>query len=58
MSPEKKASVIVIPSVRSYDRELASMYQRRSALDSLIASLETYERFRAKSETGRKRKTA
>ncbi len=42
----------------SYHRELRNLYARRSAIDTLIQSLETYDRFRertaARSSSGRK----
>jgi len=43
--PEKKASLFVLPS-RSLKKELDYLYARLSALDSLIASLRDYSRFK------------
>jgi len=41
MSSSKKATVEMSPE-RDYRRELEFLYARRSAIDSLIASLEEY----------------
>ena len=46
MLSAKKSNVTLNP-VRNYDRELDQLYARRSAIDSLIASLEEYDRYRA-----------
>lgn len=42
----KKSNVTLNP-VRNYERQLEQLYARRSAIDSLIASLEEYDRYRA-----------
>ena len=42
----------------SYHKKLEFLYARRSTLDTLIETLEQYDRFQAMSEQGRKRKTA
>jgi hypothetical protein len=47
----------VLP-IRNLDKQLEDLYARRSAVDSLIQSLEDYERFRARRFDVRKRKTA
>jgi hypothetical protein len=47
----------VLP-IRDLDRQLEDLYARRSAVDSLIQSLEDYERFRARTFDIRKRRTA
>jgi len=39
-------------------KELQFLYARRSAIDTLIQSLERYDRFRARSPEIRKQKTA
>ena len=39
-------------------KELQFLYARRSAIDTLIQSLERYDRFRARSQEIRKQKTA
>jgi hypothetical protein len=39
-------------------KELEFLYARRTAIDTLIQSLEQYDRFRAKAEEIRKLKTA
>ena len=41
----KRADVTKDP-VPDYERELAILYARRSAIDALIESLEEYDRFR------------
>lgn len=51
----KKAPVVVLPGP-SYQQELERLYERRSAIEALIESLEEYERF-LKAVDG-KRKTA
>jgi hypothetical protein len=44
---------------RTYRKELEYLYARRSAIDTLIQSLEEYDRFRAiRGENNRQRKTA
>ena len=39
-------------------KELQFLYARRSAIDTLIQSLERYDRFRVRSQEIRKQKTA
>ncbi len=53
----KKTPIIPI-NTPTYSKRLEDLYARRSTLDNLIQTLEQYDRFRAKSEQGRKRKTA
>ena len=53
----KKAPVVMAP-VGAYQKELQYLYERRMAIDTLIESLQTYERYRAKSIAGEKRKSA
>jgi hypothetical protein len=53
-----KKSAVTINTVRDYQRELEHLHARKSAIDSLIASLEEYERFRAVKPTDRDRKSA
>jgi hypothetical protein len=42
----------------SYQRELEVLYARRSAIDSLIKSLQTYDRYRAQHSDLQSRKFA
>ena len=37
--------------IRNYQRELEQLYARRSAIDSLITSLEEYDRYKAAAPT-------
>jgi hypothetical protein len=53
----KKLLVTLTPP-RGFQKELKYLYQRRSAVDTLIRSLEDYDRFREKALQGRKPKTA
>jgi hypothetical protein len=46
MLPGKKSTVTLNP-VRNYQRELEYLYARRSAIDAVINSLESYDRYRA-----------
>jgi hypothetical protein len=57
MSSAKKSPIVLTP-IRGVRRELEFLYARRYAIDSLIESLETYDRYRAKDIDGRKRKSA
>jgi hypothetical protein len=58
MSPEKRVPVVLTP-VRGFKRELEHLYARRTAIDTLIRSLEAYDRFyRVRSVGERKCKTA
>jgi hypothetical protein len=59
MLPGKKVPVL-IDTARNYKLELEVLYNRRSAIDALIASLEDYDRYRASSSTrvGPQRKSA
>ena len=56
-SPEKRSSLVVLP-LRGFRRELEQLYARRSAIETLIESLERYERSQMKTEDQRKRKSA
>ena len=56
-SPVTSITQPVLP-LRGFGRQLQDLYARRSAIETLIASLEDYERFRAKRFDPRKRKTA
>ena len=47
----------VVP-IRGYGRQLESLYARRSAVETLIRSLEDYQRFRAQRMESRESKTA
>jgi hypothetical protein len=47
----------VVP-IRGFGRQLESLYARRSAVETLIRSLEDYQRFRAKRTEPRESKTA
>ena len=53
----KKASMSTSPS-REHRKQLQYLYARRTAIDTLIQSLEEYDRFRALRIAGRKRKSA
>jgi hypothetical protein len=58
MSPEKRVPIVMIPT-RGFKRELERLYARRTAIESLIRSLEDYDRsYRVRSVTERKRKSA
>ena len=46
------------PAVHAYRMELEYLYARRSAVDSLIESLEDYDRFRETRTDESKRQTA
>jgi hypothetical protein len=61
--PAKKGAVIVSHThtrihTRSYARELQMLYARRSAIDTLIQSLQDYDRFLAQSQDEAKRRLA
>ena len=49
---------VKVQARENYRRELAHLYARRSAIDTLIASLEIYDRYRATAYSKRARKTA
>ena len=49
---------VKLEASQEYRRELAALYARKSAIDSLIASLEVYDRYRAPMPIKRERKTA
>jgi hypothetical protein len=53
----KKSSPTLTPRPQN-QKELQFLYARRTAIDTLIQSLECYDRFRARSEEIRKQKTA
>lgn len=58
MLSAKKPTVTLHP-IRNYQRELQYLYARRSAIDSVIESLEAYDRYRAATPTRMgQRKTA
>ena len=58
MASAKKSPIVLTP-VRGVQRELEFLYARRYAIDSLIDSLQAYNRARtAKAAEPRKRKTA
>ena len=46
-----KKSTVTLNPVRNYQRELQQLYARRSAIDSLITSLEEYDRYKAAAPT-------
>jgi hypothetical protein len=56
MLVKKKAPASV--SARVYRQELDYLYARRSAIDSLIESLEEYDRFQEAPTEDRERQTA
>lgn len=45
-------------AARSYKQELDALYARRSAIDTLIKSLQNYDRFRVQIPVDSKRKMA
>jgi hypothetical protein len=47
----------IVP-IRGYGRQLESLYARRSAVETLIRSLEDYQRFRAQKPQSIESKTA
>ena len=53
-----KKPQLTATSSRGYQKELEQLYARRSAINSLIQSLEEYDRFRVRRIDERKRKTA
>jgi hypothetical protein len=57
MLATKKAPVNVAQP-RGFQKELEHLYARRSAIDALIASLETYDRYRVKPMEDPKQKSA
>ena len=58
MLGKKAPHTLSYASHRGYERELQLLYARRSAIDSLIASLQNYNRFRAGRTVHSKRKLA
>jgi len=57
MLPVKKAQVITFPA-QAYEKQLETLYARRSSIDALIESLQEYDRFREKRAIEGKRQTA
>jgi hypothetical protein len=57
MLPEKKIQAQASP-VQGIEQELRVLYARRSAIDTLIRSLEAYDRFKAKASNQSKRQSA
>jgi hypothetical protein len=53
-----KKKTVIIDTVRNYERELEHLYARKSAIDSLIASLEEYNRYRTVKQADKQRKSA
>ena len=53
----KRSPVAMVPS-RNLKKTLEHLYARRSAVDTLIQSLEVYDRFRAQRVENEKRQTA
>jgi hypothetical protein len=49
-----KNNAVTIDTVRDYQRELEYLYARKSAIDTLIESLEEYERFAKPADGQRK----
>ena len=59
MLPNKAETIPAnVVSITGYRQQLEELYARRSALETLIQSLQKYDRFRAKRCEPRKRKTA
>jgi hypothetical protein len=54
----KKASPMTPIDDHNYRKKLEYLYARRSTLDTLIRTLEQYDRFQAKSLEADERKTA
>ena len=50
MLPGKKTAEALNP-IRNYQRELEYLYARRSVINSVIESLEAYDRYRATTPT-------
>jgi hypothetical protein len=46
-----KKSTMTLNPIRNYQRELDQLYARRTAIDSLISSLEEYDRYKAAAPT-------
>jgi len=44
-----KKTMVTLNPIRNYQRELDKLYARRSAIDTLITSLEEYDRYKASS---------
>ena len=57
MSLAKKSPVAMVPT-RNLKKTLEHLYARRSAVDTLIQSLEDYDRFRVARVEDAKRQTA
>ena len=53
-----KKNPVMTETVRDYQREIEYLYARKSTVDSLIASLEEYERYRSVPRVDGERKTA
>lgn len=53
-----KKNTVTLDTVRDYQRELEYLYARKSAIDSLIESLEEYERSCAAEPGGGQRRSA
>jgi hypothetical protein len=52
------SSTLKIVPIRTYGKQLRTLYARRSAVNALIQSLEDYQRFRAGKTEQREPKTA
>ena len=57
MLPAREIAVN-LETVRDYQRELEYLYARKLAIDTLIASLEEYARYRAVASNPDRRQTA
>jgi hypothetical protein len=57
MLPEKKNQAQASPA-QGIEQELRVLYARRSAIDTLIRSLEAYDRFKAKGSNQSNRQSA
>jgi hypothetical protein len=53
-----KKTPVLMSTSRNYERELKKLYDRRSAIDELIASLVAYDRYRASGGAAQQRKSA
>ncbi len=53
-----KKVLMSLPVTREFRKELKYLYDRRAAIDSLIRSLEEYDRYQPRPQLVRRRRTA
>jgi hypothetical protein len=58
LAKKAPASVVVVPRPRTSGTPLEDLYARHMAIDSVIETLEDYDRYRARRLDERKRKSA